>query len=104
MRFNRMSGGHGYARQPKETILHGMMQNNNCSYMCFDTQFPSHQKAGDSQIFTEFKNYFQTSYFWWLIEYPNGRFCLFAPKFWEGGGDVPMIVCRSVSAVSESGW
>ena len=40
-----MSGGHGYTRQPKETLLHGMMQNNNCSYMCFDTQFPSHQKA-----------------------------------------------------------
>ena len=23
MKFNRMSGGHGYARQPEQTLLHG---------------------------------------------------------------------------------
>ena len=45
------------------------------------------------------KNYKQNHY-WWLVDsHLNGCFCLSAPKFWEGGGDLQMILCQSVSAV-----
>ena len=29
----------------------------------------------------------------------SGHFCFSAPIFWEGGGELPMIFCQSVSAI-----
>ena len=37
----------------------------------------------------------------WLVEsHLSGCFCLFAPKFLEGGWDLRMILCQFVSAIS----
>ena len=37
---------------------------------------------------------------WWFVEsYLIGCFCLFTPKLWEGGADLQIIVCQSVSVV-----
>ena len=33
-----------------------------------------------------------------LYSHLSGCFCLFAPKFWEGDGDIQRILCHSMNA------
>ena len=45
-------------------------------------------RAADDDVSTD-KLDISKKYIWWLVKsYLSGCFCLFAPKFWEGGGDL----------------
>ena len=48
------------------------------------------------------KNIITHSYFWWLLEsHLSGCFCFFPLKFREGGGDLQIMFCQSVSTVQQ---
>ena len=59
-------------------------------FMCVDNILSSIDKVIHCQM--------KTNFHWRLDSHITGCFCFIVPNFWEGGGDLRMLLCHSTNA------